>query len=99
MWTKSTSMCKPGDTSREKLQVTPSFARDTQLLMWVAGSLLRISTVSGIHGALGDNGQTYKTLAVMLGDAKKTDPTFKALMIHGCGQGQREVAEIGQEAV
>merc|ERR1712086_243839 len=63
------------------------------------GSLLRISTISGIHGALGDNGQTYKTLAVMLGDAKKTDPTFKAITIHGCGQGQlnAEVAEIEQD--
>merc|ERR1712224_1188672 len=49
------------------------------------GSLLRISTVSGIHGALGDNGQTYKTLAVMLGDAQAKDPQFKSKIIHGCG--------------
>merc|ERR1711934_103208 len=49
------------------------------------GSLLRISSVSGIHGALGDNGQTYKTLAVMLGDAKKKDPKFKSSIVHGCG--------------
>mmetsp|Transcript_62863 Transcript_62863/g.142073 ORF Transcript_62863/g.142073 Transcript_62863/m.142073 type:complete len:255 (+) Transcript_62863:71-835(+) len=47
------------------------------------GSVLRLFTASGVHGALGDGGQTFKTLAYLskgvLGDAAVPMP------IWGCG--------------
>merc|ERR1740117_1392708 len=49
------------------------------------GSILRASTVSGIHGALGDNGQTYKTIAFI---KSYLAPEKEAILtiVHGCGK-------------
>ena len=44
------------------------------------GHLLRMFSVSNIHGALGDSGQNYKTLAFILEGRANT-------VIHGCGKG------------
>jgi len=48
------------------------------------GTKMRASTISGIHGALGDNGQTYKTLAAMW-EHRKSNYSFSATIVHGCG--------------
>merc|ERR1712010_347679 len=50
------------------------------------GCILRASTVSGIHGALGDNGQTYKTLVAMW-ENRHSKYSFSASIVHGCGSG------------
>jgi hypothetical protein len=44
------------------------------------GHLLRLFSVSDIHGALGDHGQNYKTLAYLLDGRPLT-------VVHGCGKG------------
>ena len=46
------------------------------------GSVLRMFSLSRIHGALGDRGQNYKTLAFL---AQKLDSNSKLTPVHGCG--------------
>lgn len=46
------------------------------------GSTVRMFSVSRIHGALGDNGQNYKTLAFL---SKKLAGNVKLAVRHGCG--------------
>merc|ERR1712110_1300352 len=41
---------------------------------------MRISSVSNIHGALGDNGQNFKNIATFL------EGSFGGRFVHGCGQ-------------
>merc|ERR1711934_43126 len=50
------------------------------------GTKMRASTISGIHGALGDNGQTYKTLMAMW-ENRHSKYSFSASIVHGCGSG------------
>ena len=47
-----------------------------------AGSVLRMFSLSRIHGALGDHGQNYKTLAFL---AQKLESNSKPTPVHGCG--------------
>jgi len=44
---------------------------------------LRAFSSSGIHGALGDNGQNFKTLAFMI---KEVYPQAESTIVHGCGK-------------
>jgi len=46
-----------------------------------SGSVLRMSSLSRIHGALGDAGQNYKTLAFLAQKLTSSKPT----PVHGCG--------------
>merc|ERR1711865_120815 len=48
------------------------------------GSTMRASTISGIHGALGDNGQTYKNLMAMWAN-RHGNYSWTASVVHGCG--------------
>eukprot|EP00658_Telonema_sp_P-2_P003791 TRINITY_DN1141_c0_g2_i1.p1 TRINITY_DN1141_c0_g2~~TRINITY_DN1141_c0_g2_i1.p1 ORF type:complete len:206 (+),score=53.14 TRINITY_DN1141_c0_g2_i1:114-731(+) len=48
------------------------------------GSIIRIFTISDIHGALGDNGQGYKNVAYMMGQVQILKGT--AQIFHGCGK-------------
>merc|ERR1711934_952812 len=57
------------------------------------GCRMRASTISGIHGALGDNGQTYKTLMAMW-EGRKKGETWSAAMVHGCGGKKDEVTPL-----
>jgi hypothetical protein len=51
----------------------------------LSSSIVRASSVSNIHGALGDNGQNYKTLAYAIGALCPTS-SCPLKIIHGCGQ-------------
>ena len=46
-------------------------------------TILRLFNVADIHGALGDNGQSYKTLHFMLADVF---PNVTMRVVHGCGE-------------
>ena len=46
-------------------------------------STLRIFSVSNIHGALGDNGQNYKTIATI---QESFMGTSSPQILHGCGK-------------
>ena len=54
---------------------------------------MRASTVSGIHGALGDNGQTYKTLLAMWSN-RHSNYSFSGSIVHGCGGTTEAEAEV-----
>ena len=43
---------------------------------------LRAASISDIHGALGDNGQNYKTLSYIAGQLSKSD----VRVVYGCGE-------------
>eukprot|EP00039_Didymoeca_costata_P018077 m.332036 g.332036 ORF g.332036 m.332036 type:complete len:182 (-) comp16861_c0_seq1:71-616(-) len=47
-------------------------------------TVLRMGSVAGIHGALGDNGQLYKTMRYMLDDGIM--PGLEMTMVSGCGK-------------
>lgn len=46
--------------------------------------VVRAFSSSGIHGALGDNSQNYKTLKYMI---DQLQPGAKPTVVHGCGKG------------
>jgi hypothetical protein len=54
---------------------------------WPGQTTVRVFAISNIHGALGDNGQTYKEimsvtpLIALVGKEKEAHPTI----VHGCG--------------
>lgn len=48
-----------------------------------SGSIVRMFSVSRIHGALGDNGQNYKTLAYLASALGVSSGEFD--IVHGCG--------------
>ena len=53
-----------------------------------AGALtvVRLFSISNIHGALGDNGQTYNNIKYLV-DSTLPDKTLSSLkIVHGCGQ-------------
>lgn len=50
------------------------------------GSTVRMFSVSRIHGALGDNGQNYKTLAFL---SKKLEGNAELAVRYGCGMQER----------
>ena len=47
--------------------------------------VLRLFSVSNIHGALGDNGQNYKTLDYLVTTALSTYGKLGVQIVHGCG--------------
>lgn len=46
---------------------------------------LRAASVSDIHGALGDNGQNFKTLAYMVAHLQPQLSRADIKVVHGCG--------------
>jgi hypothetical protein len=52
-----------------------------------AGTFLRVASISNIHGALGDDGQNFKTLVYMLREMHPDWETHPIRIVHGCGQG------------
>jgi len=50
-----------------------------------AGSILRGASRSGIHGALGDNGQNYKTLALLKSQIYP-EKEVTLTIVYGCGK-------------
>ena len=48
------------------------------------GHVLRLFSVSDIHGALGDGGQNYKTLVYLLAGLGRPSTST---IVHGCGKG------------
>merc|ERR1712080_436311 len=47
--------------------------------------ITRFGSISEIHGALGDNGQTFKNIAVLF-ESNFVQPPMSFSIIHGCGQ-------------
>eukprot|EP01062_Namystynia_karyoxenos_P021857 TRINITY_DN18339_c0_g1_i2.p1 TRINITY_DN18339_c0_g1~~TRINITY_DN18339_c0_g1_i2.p1 ORF type:complete len:189 (+),score=54.08 TRINITY_DN18339_c0_g1_i2:81-569(+) len=48
------------------------------------GTVVRVGSRSGIHGALGDNGQNYKSIAWMVNAAVGAEK--QVAIVHGCGK-------------
>ena len=46
--------------------------------------VMRASSVSGIHGALGDGGQNYKSLVYLLKNFATTSGYSAPTIVHGC---------------
>lgn len=49
------------------------------------GTSMRIFSISNIHGALGDNGQTYKNIAFLLSGIQPRESGWSITIAHGCG--------------
>ena len=47
---------------------------------------LRAASISGIHGALGDNGQNFKTLSYIVGQLQPQLSKSDVRVVYGCGQ-------------
>lgn len=55
-------------------------------------STLRMFSLSFIHGALGDNGQNYKTLTYFLQNVfEGTGVNYGTTIVHGCGSATKRV--------
>eukprot|EP01062_Namystynia_karyoxenos_P021858 TRINITY_DN18339_c0_g1_i3.p1 TRINITY_DN18339_c0_g1~~TRINITY_DN18339_c0_g1_i3.p1 ORF type:complete len:206 (+),score=76.78 TRINITY_DN18339_c0_g1_i3:81-620(+) len=48
------------------------------------GTVVRVGSRSGIHGALGDNGQNYKSIAWIVNTI--VGPQKQVAIVHGCGK-------------
>lgn len=67
---------------------------DFSIVKTAKGSALYMFSLSRIHGALGDYGQNYKTLAYL---AKALNPAAQLSVIHGCGGPVTTLREVNLE--
>ena len=49
-------------------------------------AVLRASSASGIHGALGDNGQTFKSIKFLVDKVLGAGNSEAMSIVYGCGQ-------------
>jgi len=66
-----------------------------------SGSIVRMFSSSGVHGALGDNGQNYKSLVALVEgvgyDKSKIIPIYGCGQLGKCGEDEDIVEEVAEE--